>query len=107
MELFDNSGLPDYRLVPKHLEKNFKATASVVELKEKNVLPRHIEFPPMLKYMKIQQGEMNPKLVAKIKEEPNLIYRLAKRGEEPTRKFENGFGKPKFEKFVKGVNYDI
>lgn len=107
VELFDNSILPDYTLVPKHLENNFKAITSDLEIKEKNLLPMHTEFPPMLKYIKIKQGENDPKLKVKLKQEAHTLYRFARDGEKPTRQWEHGFGKPKFGKFVEGVNYDI
>lgn len=106
-ELFYNSALPDYRLIPKHLENQFKATTSDFEVKEKNLFPQYTEFPPMLKYIKIKQGENDPKLKVKIKEEPHVTYRLAKEGEKPTKQWRSGFGAPRFEKFVKYVNYKI
>lgn len=105
VDLFRISDLPDFRLVPKHLENSFKATASVTEIREKNLLPRYTEFPPMLKYMKIKQGENDPKLEVKIREESTSTYRLAREDEKPTRQW--GIGKPRSEKFVEGVNYNI
>lgn len=107
VSLFTQSGLPDFRLVPKHLENLFKETTSVAEIREKNVLPRYTEFPPMLKYMKIKQGENDPKLEVKVREASFSPYRLAKEDEKPTRQWQYGFGKPKFQKFVEGVNYNI
>lgn len=107
VEYFLNSGLPDYSLVPKHLEKNYKAITTDKDVIEKNILPRYTEFPPLLRYMMIKNGAVDPKLDVQLKKAPASLYRVAKDGEKPTKTFETGFGTPKNKNLVKHVDYNI
>lgn len=107
VELFSNSGIPDYILVPKHLEKNYTSTTTDKEVIEKNLFPRQIEFPPLIKYMMNKNGIADAKLEVKLKNSPTALYRLTKDGEQPTKKFHVGFGTPRNKDLLKNVNYNV
>lgn len=101
------SSVPDFRLIPKHLEKNYVATKTYKQKVDENILPRYIEFPPLLKEMIVRSGAQEPKmkLVTKITE--NSLYRIAEEGEQPTKQLEVGFGTPKSPNLYTNVNYNI
>lgn len=107
-QLIENeSGLPDFGLVPKHLEKNYTFTKTASQRIEENILQRYLDFPPLLKDILIQNGVKDPKLKTVQNQSALSMYRVAEEGEEPTKKFESGFGTPKTPKLYKGINYDI
>ncbi|XP_055324856.1 28S ribosomal protein S34, mitochondrial [Sitodiplosis mosellana] len=101
------SSVPDFQLIPKHLEKNYKFTKTEAQRKEENILPRYLEFPPFLKDILVKNGVKEPKLKTVDNPAIKSLYRVAKEGEEPTRKFESGFDATKCPKLYEGINYDI
>lgn len=101
------SSVPDFRLIPKHLESNYTYTKTSSQRIEENILPRYMDFPPLLKAMLVKSGNKDAKLPANLQTSPMALYRVAREGEQPTRQFENGFGTPKSPNLYKGVNYDI
>lgn len=101
------SSVPDYRLIPKHLESNYTYTKTSSQRIEENILPRYMEFPPLLKDMLEKSGNKDAKLPAVLQNSAQALYRIAREGEQPTRQYENGFGVPKSPKLYEGINYDI
>lgn len=101
------SSLPDFRLVPKHLEKNYTFTKTASKRIEENVLPRYMNCPPLLKEILLKNGIQDPKLKTIRRETTNSLYRVAEEGEQPTREFEGDFVTTKCPKLYKGINYDI
>lgn len=101
------SSLPDFQLVPKHLEQNYTFTATSKQMINKNILPRYMEFPPLMKDILIKNGTKDPKLPVVKSPSERSFYRVAEEGEQPTKIFKTGFGTPKSPNLLKGVNYDI
>lgn len=101
------SGIPDFSLIPKHLEKNYVVTSTSSDVIEKNVLPNEMEFPPLVKNMLIKKGVDNPKMPAVYSKYMRSWYRVAEKDEKPTRSIESGYGKPRSPNLFKNVNYDI
>lgn len=101
------SCLPDYRLVPKHLEGNYTFSKTNVEVKNETILPRYTEFPPLLSYLLKKSGVKEPKMECVEKTDIKSLYRLAKEGEQPTRTYESGFGTPRNPDLYKTINHDI
>lgn len=95
--------------MPKHEEHKYKPHTTELEVIENNLLPRHIDYPPMLRRLQMEKGVHNPKLAVYIEEcpyDPNL-YRIAKEDEKPTIEVPQGFGKAINSDFVKGVDYNV
>lgn len=105
--LSGESSVPDYSLIPKHLEKNYTFTKTSSQRREENILPRYLEFPPLFKDILTRSGVKEPKLTVQGTQSPESLYRIAKEGEQPTRQYDSGFGTPKSPNLYKGVNYDI
>lgn len=103
----NESVVPDYSLIPKHLESNYKFSKTKSQKIAENVISPYTEFPPFLKDILIKNGVKDPKLKVRLTESPNSLYRLAKDGEQPTRHIETGFGTAKSPNLLKNVNYDI
>lgn len=101
------SHVPDFSLVPKHLEKNYVATKTSKDVIEQNILPRELEFPPLVKNMLIKKGVANPKMPASYSTYKRSWYRIAEEGEKPTREVHSGLGTPRSPNLFKTVNYDI
>nr|CAH7727075.1 unnamed protein product [Callosobruchus chinensis] len=89
----------DYKLIPKDEEEKYckKPVSSVAE----HILPRTMEFPPLLKELLIREAEARgqkieePKLeVAYNRRSIKTSYRVAKEGETPTVEIAVGLGKP-------------
>nr|CAH7718529.1 unnamed protein product [Callosobruchus chinensis] len=89
----------DYILIPKDEEEKYckKPVSSVAE----HILPRTMEFPPLLKELLIREAEARgqkieePKLeVAYNRRSIKTSYRVAKEGETPTVEIAVGLGKP-------------
>lgn len=102
-----DSVLPDYQLVPKHLEKNYIYTKNSLQRIEENILPRYMDFPPLLKDILIKNGAKDLKLKTIKSDSSRSMYRLAKEDEQPTKQFENGYGTSKSPQLLNGINYDI
>lgn len=101
------SSLPDFRLIPKHLEHNFVHTHTYKEKIEQNVLPKDLELPPLLCDMLNRSGVKDAKMKTIEPKRDDSLYRVAKEGEQPTREFEKGFGTAKSPNLYKNVNYDV
>nr|CAI5826003.1 unnamed protein product [Callosobruchus analis] len=89
----------DYKLIPKDEEEQYckKSVRATVE----HILPRTMEFPPLLKELLIREAEAKgekikePKLeVVYNKRSIKTAYRVAKEGEIPTLEIAVGLGKP-------------
>lgn len=105
--LFTSSPLPDFRLIPKHLEGDYKHAKTSSQKIEENILPRYQEMPPLLADLLHKSGEKETKLKTLDPKYESSLYRVAKEGEQPTRQFESGFGTPLSPNLYKNVNYDI
>lgn len=95
--------------MPKHEEHKYKPITTEEEIREKNIYPSYIDYPPLIHYMLVKNGVAEPKLRLTIpndETDPNL-YRVARDGEKATVEFPKGFGKAINKDLVAGVNYDI
>lgn len=101
--------LPDFALIPKHEESNYTAQKTQSQVIEENLIPKDMEFPPLLRSLLIQNGNKNPRLPVALNDRENhkTMYRVAKEGENPTKKFETGFGTAKVPHFVETVDYNV
>ena len=63
----------DWRLVPKSEEEAF--LSAVKDTRKPNVIPRYVEYPPLMEYLMRQQGEAAGKPVT---EKPLLEIRIGK-----------------------------
>lgn len=101
------SSLPDFRLIPKHLEKDYVHTKTWKQKVDENILPAYQELPPLLIDLLNKSGikDAKAKVVAPTRE--TSLYRVAEEGEQPTRPYETGFGTPKSPNLYKNVNYDV
>lgn len=103
------SSLPDFRLIPKHLENNYKSTKTASQRIEENILPRYLNFPPFLKEILNKSGIEDPKMKT-VHNSTSIqsLYRVAEEGEQPTRTFDSKAIDPKqCPTLYKGINYDI
>ncbi|CAH1964074.1 unnamed protein product [Acanthoscelides obtectus] len=93
----------DYKLIPRDEEAEYcKKSMQKTESKPEHILPRTMEFPPLLKELLIREAEAKGEKI----EEPKLRivynkrsirtnYRIAKEGETPTVEFAIGLGEPR------------
>lgn len=103
------SSLPDFQLIPKHLENNYKWAKTASQRIEENILPRYLDVPPFLKDILTKSGVKDPK-IRTIHNSKSIqsLYRVAEEGEQPTRTFESkSFDPKKCPTLYKGINYDI
>lgn len=98
---------PDYSLVPKHLESNYKFSQTHKQRIEERILPRYIEFPPVLKTILCENGVKDPKMRTVTKKLWYSTHRIAEENEQPTLKFDNRFGTPTSPNLYKDVNYNV
>ncbi|BET02911.1 ribosomal protein S34 [Nesidiocoris tenuis] len=89
VELESQTYKADFQLVPKHEEAALWKSIEQVEV-QKRILPSHVEFPPLLKYMLISEMKAKhlpvtePKLKLKLKRgDQGRNYRLAAEVETP------------------------
>lgn len=101
------SVLPDYSLVPKHLESNYVATATLKETIEKNVFPRYMEMPPLLVEILEQNGVKNPKMRSVFSNRETPHFRIAEEGEKPNKEFRYDLDTTINPNMYKGINFDI
>lgn len=99
----------DYRLIPKAEEHEYCRLQEVV--KTERILPRIIEFPPLLKELivrdKLAKGEKiseEPKLSLKYRMGRENHVRVAKEGETPNVQIVSGLGTPVSPDLYKGIN---
>lgn len=107
VHITNESTVPDYSLIPKHLELNYTFSKTKTQKMAENVIAPYTEFPPLLKDILIKNGMKDPKLKIRLNTSPNSLYRLAEDGEQPTRHVETGFGTPRSKNLLQNVNYDI
>ncbi|KAL1506824.1 hypothetical protein ABEB36_006114 [Hypothenemus hampei] len=101
---------PDFKLIPKDEEANY--CKKIESVKDTRILPRTMEFPPLLKYL-VAQDILNNKgkvtnedfqlEIAYNKRSRNVKYKIAGEGEKPTETFSMGLGKPVTLRFYKGI----
>lgn len=81
----------DWRLLSKKEEAEYCKEAPRPE----RIIPRHMEFPPLLKeFVKKETGNDDVKLKVKHKPKSHSVARLAKKGETPNVEIGMGIGKP-------------
>lgn len=107
IEITRESMFPDYDLVPKHLESNYKFTKTRTERIEERILPRHIELPPVLKTILSKNGANDHKMLTVTNKKWNSMHRVAEESEKPTLQFDNRFGTPASPNLYKDVNYNV
>lgn len=101
IEICGTSYKADYLLVPKDQEHTLHKTQTI----EERILPRTIEFPPLLRELiKRETGQENPLLPVRIKANREKIARLANEGEVPNVSLSMGLGKPISPRLYKGLN---
>lgn len=97
----------DYRLIPKHLEKNFVATTTIEQKINQRVLQKYTEFPPLMKHFLVKEtGNEDIKLELKYFDGLHSLYRVANDGETPNVTFEGGLGTPVSPNLYKNVKRD-
>ncbi|CAG9864343.1 unnamed protein product [Phyllotreta striolata] len=107
LEIQNTSGKSDYRLIPKDEEEQYCKTTAKEYTK---ILPKTMEFPPLLKELLIRNQESK----GRTSEEPKLeifynqtslkkTYRVAKDGEKPTVELSTGLGTPISSAYYKNV----
>lgn len=101
-QIDSESQLPDYSLVPKHLEHKYTYSKLASEKRDENILPAHIDTPPFLKYLLKKEGIENVKIKTVLRNNTEALYRVAKDGEQPTRSF-NGIKDSKSPNLYKGI----
>lgn len=109
VELCSSTYKADYRLIPKAEEHEYCRLQEVV--KTERILPRTIEFPPLLKELivrdKLAKGEKiseEPKLSLKYRMGRENHVRVAKEGETPNVQIVSGLGTPVSPSLYKGIN---
>lgn len=108
VEICSASYKKDYRLLAKHEEASYcKYDGPLLEQK---ILPRTVEFPPLLKELiirdKIANGEQlteELRLPLKYKNDRENLARVAKDNEKPTVEVTVGLGTPISPNLYKGV----
>ncbi|KAJ8958160.1 hypothetical protein NQ318_006099 [Aromia moschata] len=100
----------DYKLIPKDEEEDY---CRIVRKLEGGILPKTIEFPPILKELILRDAgakegtteEPRLELVYNRKSLRNR-YRIAEDGEQPTVNFTMGLGKPVSPSLYEGIKLD-
>jgi len=102
----------DYKLVPKDEEANFCSNIPKSET-PKRILPRFMEFPPLMKELIVREAKMKGMEASKEDLELEVVYnmngkknkyRIAEKGEEPTETITMGLGKPVSLRLYKGLD---
>ncbi|XP_068142362.1 LOW QUALITY PROTEIN: uncharacterized protein mRpS34 [Drosophila tropicalis] len=92
VEIFSTSYKADYELVPVEEESKFLNNSKKVP---PVVLPKHIEFPPLLReYIREETGEANPLMKVHFKKTHNKQARVAQPGEKPSKEVSMDLGQP-------------
>lgn len=107
IEITRESMFPDYNLVPRHLESNYTYSKTRSQRIDEQILPRHIDFPPVLKTILIENGVNDPKMETINVTTWHSTDRVAKENEKPTLPFDSRFGTPASPNLYKDVNYDV
>lgn len=102
VEICSTSYKTDYQLVAKDQEST---VCKKIEVKDERILPRTIEFPPLLReFIARETGNQNPEIMVKIKANREKIARVANEGETPNIVVTMGLGKPCSPRLYKGLN---
>lgn len=107
IEITHESVFPDYSLVPKHLEGNYTFSKTRTQRMNERILPRHMEFPPLLKRIFTENGVKDPKMRTISQNVWYSMHRVAEENEKPTLSFDKKDNPPASPNLYKGVNYDI
>lgn len=94
-------------MVPKHLESNYTFSKTRKQRIEERILPRYIEFPPVLKTILCENGVNDPIMRTVTNKYWYSVHRVAEENEKPTLEFDNKFGTPASPNLYKDVNYDV
>lgn len=110
MEVCSTSYKADYKLIPKNEEATYCQSNKSFQAEER-ILPRTIEFPPLLRELiirdKIAKGETVkevPKLNLKYKMGRENHGRIAKEDEKSNVQINCGLGTPVSPNLYKGIN---
>lgn len=102
LNIYGTSYKADYQLVPK--DQEFKYLAPV-KTKDAPILPRHMEFPPLLRQFIVKEtGNPNPLVAVKLHKTQTATARIAEEGEQPNIEIGMGFGKPLCANMYKGLD---
>ncbi|KAF7270430.1 hypothetical protein GWI33_016580 [Rhynchophorus ferrugineus] len=102
---------PDYKLIPKDEEANFCKNIPKSDTPAR-ILPRTMDFPPLMKELIIQEGILKGGAtkedleleIAYNKMSQKSKYRIADKGEQPTQTFSIGLGTPITSRLYKGID---